>query len=858
MKSKIFLYLSLLAGFAFTACNDDDDFNVNTTPIVDENSVVTGSADVTATTATLHGTVAGLENSSPSSYVVGFNYGVEQDEITQTINGAFTEGTTIEAEVTGLTEGTTIYYQAFVKLQGKLTFTGEVKSFVTTSAVVTTKEAAEIGTFGATLGASVSGAPADAKFGVILSGSNDPEILREGVMIPADGGADFTVAAKGLASGTQYYYAGYADLGSGIVYGDIKPFATPVYDFDVDNDLVDLGLSVRWARFNVGAETETELGGRFGFGDPTGTLTTTILKNYASADIYKSDLDVASRSYDGKLTLPTAEQFKELFSKCTKEWTTVDGVAGCKLTGPNGNSIFLPAAGSRTVNDITGAGIEGLYATGSILSAGSKFAVAYNFSASTNGRINAPLYQALSVRAVSTAINVPFDKTKLYNTWEIDYKDGESIRFDGPVHFYGTDDSWRSITNKEPILGNSWAWEAGADQSWAFGDCTGELTLREDGTVTVKTQDGTETNGTYTIDEENKTITSTIDLLYPSAMSGYADYKTNVKILQLADDKLSIGFFRDTDPATVSVNMIPQSKKYGLSVLLNCVDSNWAGQWDAPMDVILPDNLPGEHTAVYNGASDNVMVFTLDIVGLSAKYPDALVTVTEIRCDGNPIPFDGSKFRYGDIENNGKFRVELFNVFGKASAGGVVVESPFSNGTNMGSEPAVNFTQKLEIDYMITLNNHFSTGFVAVQNDWSVSTWGDEYKTGFDVMINDGKYEVAPASLSLSVAAAYTNPIMMFLETKDFYQLFPGAKMTLTEIKTDGTALTGWNADKVVNTSADGDGIHHRLELFNCWGETANNCAFGVKDGDVMHELGFSNSVDLSWNVESLFAAPQF
>ncbi len=858
MKSKIFLYLSLFAGLAFTACNDDDDFNINTTPIVDENSVVTGSADVTATTATLYGSVDGLENSSSSSYVVGFNYGSDENNLNQSVNGTFTDGTDISATVSGLTEGTVFYYQAFVKLQGKLTFIGAVKSFVTTDAVVTTKEAADVASFGANLGASVTGAPANTTYGVIISGSSDPEEVREGLMIPAGSDADFAVAVKGLASSTDYYYAGYADLGSGIVYGDVKNFRTSDYDFDVENDLVDLGLSVKWAKFNVGAESETEFGGLFGFGDPTGTLTTTVIKNYASSDIYRTNLDVATNSYGGKLTLPTADQFKELFTQCTKEWTTVDGVAGCKLTGPNGNSIFLPAAGSRTVNETTGQGVDGMYATGSLVGDGSKFAVAYNFSASTNGRVNAPVYQALSARAVSTAVNVAFDKSQLYNTWEIDYNNGKSIRFEGPVYFYGTDDSWRTVSNKEPIVGDSWAWEADASNTWAFGDCSGELTLREDGTITVKTQDGTVAEGTYTVDEANKTITSTVDILHPSAMSGYADYKTGIKILQLAEDKLSLGFFRDSDPATVSVNMIPQSKKYGLAVLLNCADSSWGGSWNADMGSILPDDLEGAHTAVYEGATTDVMVFTLDIEDLSAKYPNALVTITDIRCDGESIPFDGGKFRYGDIEKDGKFRIELFNIYGKAASGGTVVESPFSNGTNMGSEPAVNFTQKLEIDYVITLNNHFTTGFVAVQDDWSAQTWGSDYTTGFDVNINDAQYEVSPTALSLSVAASYTNPIMMFLETKNFYQLFPGAKMTLTEVKTDGTALTGWNADKVINVSADGNGVDHRLELFNCWGATANDCAFGVKDGDVMHELGFSTSLDLSWTIDSLFVTPQF
>ena len=43
--------------------------------------------------------------------------------------------------------------------------------------------------------------------------------------------------------------------------------------------------------------------------------------------------------------MPTKEEFEELIERCTWNWTTYKGVKGCKVTGPNGNSIFLPAAG---------------------------------------------------------------------------------------------------------------------------------------------------------------------------------------------------------------------------------------------------------------------------------------------------------------------------------------------------------------------------------------------------------------------------------------------------------------------------------------------------------------------------------
>ena len=60
MKNKIlFGIMALVMGIWATGCSDDD-YAINQQPLLTDNSVVTGSADVTAISATLHGTVSGL------------------------------------------------------------------------------------------------------------------------------------------------------------------------------------------------------------------------------------------------------------------------------------------------------------------------------------------------------------------------------------------------------------------------------------------------------------------------------------------------------------------------------------------------------------------------------------------------------------------------------------------------------------------------------------------------------------------------------------------------------------------------------------------------------------------------------
>ena len=82
MKNKIlFGMIALFTGLLFTSCSDDD-FSVSTNPLLSDGAVVTGSADVTATSALMHGTVSGLDGQSAGAYTTGFYYGGAADKLT--------------------------------------------------------------------------------------------------------------------------------------------------------------------------------------------------------------------------------------------------------------------------------------------------------------------------------------------------------------------------------------------------------------------------------------------------------------------------------------------------------------------------------------------------------------------------------------------------------------------------------------------------------------------------------------------------------------------------------------------------------------------------------------------------------
>lgn len=58
--------------------------------------------------------------------------------------------------------------------------------------------------------------------------------------------------------------------------------------------------------------------------------------------------------------MPTRAEYQELIDKCTWNWEYVNGIQGFRVTGPNGNSIFLPATGFHNWL-FTDGGYEGTY-----------------------------------------------------------------------------------------------------------------------------------------------------------------------------------------------------------------------------------------------------------------------------------------------------------------------------------------------------------------------------------------------------------------------------------------------------------------------------------------------------------------
>ena len=154
---------------------------------------------------------------------------------------------------------------------------------------------------------------------------------------------------------------------------------------------VDLGLSVKWASWNVGASSPEEYGAYFAWGETEPSVnnnydwpyyrwcdgSSNSLTKYNLNSSYgivdnKTTLDLeddaAHISWGGSWRMPTSAEFQELIDNCTAVWTTENGVNGRRFTsnikGYTDKSIFIPAAGYRVGNYQGNSGLEaGSYGT---------------------------------------------------------------------------------------------------------------------------------------------------------------------------------------------------------------------------------------------------------------------------------------------------------------------------------------------------------------------------------------------------------------------------------------------------------------------------------------------------------------
>lgn len=207
------------------------------------------------------------------------------------------------------------------------------------------------------------------KVGVCFSSVNETPTCADEYLQIGDTVGTFKFTIYELDPGTTCYYRGYVKLGDEIMYGDVKSCntsgekpITPNYTIVNGHKFVDLGLpsGLLWARTNVGAvfsfndgeyvawgETEEP---EFGYYDWDVYKWGRKLSKYNSADgktILEPEDDAATIQWGAGCRMPSSSEMQELCDKCKWSWQeNYQGTNGYIVTGPNGNTIFLPASGS--------------------------------------------------------------------------------------------------------------------------------------------------------------------------------------------------------------------------------------------------------------------------------------------------------------------------------------------------------------------------------------------------------------------------------------------------------------------------------------------------------------------------------
>ena len=167
---------------------------------------------------------------------------------------------------------------------------------------------------------------------------------------------------KSKRGGKTYAYTFHNYINSNKVYyksglDGTTPQALPWTEVEDDADeingheYVDLGLpsGLLWATCNIGAATPEAYGDYYAWG-----VTETYVTSENNFSTYgrplndisgNTELDAATANWGEDWRMPTETEQNELLDKCTWTWTTIKGINGYKVIGPNGNYIFLPAAG---------------------------------------------------------------------------------------------------------------------------------------------------------------------------------------------------------------------------------------------------------------------------------------------------------------------------------------------------------------------------------------------------------------------------------------------------------------------------------------------------------------------------------
>ena len=308
----------------------------------------------------------------------------------------------------------------------------------------------------------------DEKIAVAKMGGGNP------IFFPGD---KYAVVISGVSEGSTTFYV-FNGATNQILPLMVKVTAETVTI--TDEPIVDLGLSVNWANCNVGASEPQEYGDYFAWGEVNSKdyFSPNNYQYYSNgnfvdigSDISGTEYDAATRNMGNNWRMPTKAEYEELISRCEWKYVTYRRERGWKVTGPNGNSIFLPAAGYMLNDWNDDASIYGHYWSSNITdnhrevytlyASKSNYKMAYGYMNRFEGRtVRAVTGEKKPEQTVtpSEAIDLGLPSGTLWASCNVGASSPEE---------YGDHFAWGETTPKGEYNWSTYKWMNAGQSSWS-------------------------------------------------------------------------------------------------------------------------------------------------------------------------------------------------------------------------------------------------------------------------------------------------------------------------------------------------------------------------------------------------------
>ncbi|MBR6876276.1 MAG: leucine-rich repeat protein [Bacteroidales bacterium] len=469
-------------------------------------------------------------------------------------------------------------------------------------------------------------------------------------------------------------------------------------------EAVDLGLSVKWASFNLGAEKPEDYGDYFAWGEIVtksnyswstykfSTNSSGPFSKYNTSNsfgpvdnktVLEADDDVAHELLGGNWRMPTDAEWTELRTKCSWTWTTQNGVKGYKFIASNGNSIFLPAAGYWYDTDLRAVGSDGYYWSSSLTNLADasysdpRYArglyyypndvIGYNYLR-CYGQSVRPVYGIVSVSSIS------LDKES------INMSKGESIKLIATIK----PDNASNIAVR---------WTSSSENVAMVND-SGEVTALAYGVATISVHAGDKT-ASCTVTVTNIPVESvSINKKRISLAVGNSESLVAVVKPDNASDKTVTWTSSDSNVATVSSTGIVRAVNAGIA-------------------------------AIGARAGEHVASCIVSVGGVIPPYEIWFTTVNDATLSGNPLKLFPDEFGPGYIEFDDGVYIMSFdssipyipnNAFGGSNLTSIIIPNSVKYiGTEAFSD-CVNLTQVIIPDSVTDIGNDAFYGCVSLSS----------------------------------------------------------------------------------------------------------------------------------------------